>query len=80
MLSATGVLMSGIIKGAKMDKFWIVCKSGCEFRAIVKHETRDKAVDEAERLTKDIGGKFLVFELIGEWAKVPVPISWVRAK
>ncbi len=54
-----------------MKKFWMVCSSASN-SCQVKHETKEKAVDEAKRLAETNPGKvFHVLECVGYWFTPP---------
>lgn len=67
-----------------MKTFWIVCKSEhpqVMLRATKRHETRESAVEEALRLTKQgDGGSYMVFEMIGVACPVSPPAEWRDAE
>lgn len=58
-----------------MKKFWMVCSSTSS-TSNKKHETKQDAINEAERLAKDNPGKaFHILESIGYWF-TPSPVEF----
>lgn len=59
-----------------MKVFWIVCKDVPELKAYVRHETREAAEAEAERLCRKTRDAFLIFEVFGRCEVQDIPVAW----
>lgn len=63
-----------------MQTFWIVIADRTELRASNRHVSFEAAREEAERLTRQHGGRFLVFELVGACKPAQPPVDWIPAE
>ncbi len=58
------------------QKFWIVTRNTYDFIALMRHETKEAAMNEAERLAREEGMTFLVFRLEAVCETEERPIKW----
>ncbi len=59
-----------------MKKFWMVLKNTGRYEPLIKHETKELAIEEADRLCRKENKKMFILETIGFVEPAPIPTTY----
>ena len=60
------------------DKFWAVWRETGGSPPAKKHETKQEAITEAQRLVRQTGGKYHILEVIGYAERMDLPVKYTK--